>query len=109
MNYGMPSAILLVWLAASSAYAEGGVPEPDPTDQTRSLEIGSITPRPRSSWESWLRHDARGLTPTAQVPPANLEFAAPTTVLTPSTAHRPEFIGPELDKRVERQTSSGER
>ena len=107
MNYGMPSAFLFISMVACSAYAEGRFPGPDPTGQTSSLEVSSMTPAPRSSWESWLRHGARDVTPTVQVPPRNLGSAAPTTSLIPPTAHGPEFIGPELDKRVDRGTSSG--
>jgi hypothetical protein len=105
MNYGMPSAILVIWVAASSAYAEDPFLGPDLTHQTSHLEASSITTGPRSSWEEWLRHGARDVTPTVQASPRKLESAAPTTSLASPAGLGPEFIGPREDTRVGRETS----
>jgi hypothetical protein len=107
MNYGMPSAFLLILLVPYSVFAEDRVSDSDRISQTTQLE-GSVTLRtPGSSWESWLRHEERPSPAASQGPALNPRTMAPAASLSSSTGPGPGFIGPELGGNLSRLRFNG--
>jgi hypothetical protein len=108
MNYGMPSAFILILLVPYSVFAEDRVSDSDRMPPTTQLEASVTVRTPGSSWESWLRHEERPSPAAFQGPAPNPRPMAPAASLSSSTGPGPGFIGPEPDGNLSRLRFNGE-
>ena len=113
MKHSILSTFLLISLVPWSAVAHAQSLGSAGTRQSAPSGTSGMPPAPRSSWEGWLNHGVRDVTPELHVPPRSPDLGRATAPLSPSIGPGSGLIGPEggsdpLRRRSNRETDFGE-
>lgn len=108
MKHCRLSLFLLTSVVSCSAIAPVQVVGSDNTRQAATSGASGMTPAPESSWEGWINHGARGVTPRSQVPPRSPDLGRATAPLSPSIGPGSGLIGPEAGRSPSRLRLNGE-
>lgn len=106
MKHGRLSLFLLISLVSCSAIAHAQSLGSTSTPPSLSSGASGMIPVPRSSWEGWLNHGARDVTPGSQVPPRSPDLGRATAPLSPSIGPGSGLIGPEVGPSPSRLRSN---
>lgn len=98
MNHNILCVLVLVWLGAGPAMAQGQSLGSERTLISGPSDSPDATRRPRSSWESWLNHGEPHRTAESHLSPGGPDLAAPTGLHAPSIAPASELLGPETGR-----------
>ncbi|MBP6607557.1 MAG: hypothetical protein KA240_17905 [Nitrospira sp.] len=99
------STILLIALVSWSALVHAEVSGSDPTRGDASLGSSGKAPARQHSWEGWLNHGVREVTPASPVPPRSPDLGRATAPLTPSIGPGSGLVGPEGGRASDRWRS----
>lgn len=105
----MLSTVLLILFVACAAFAHAQAPGSNGTRQAAPSERLDVMRAPRSSWEAWLNHGARGGISQPQVPPRSPDLGRTREPLSPSIGPGSGLLGPEAGRSPSRLRSYGER
>mgnify|MGYP001557994349 CR=1 FL=1 len=108
MKHNILSTFLLISLVSWSAIVHAQSLGSTSTPQSAPSGTSGMTPAPRSSWEGWLNHGARDVTPESHVPPRSPDLGRATAPLSPSIGPGSGLIGPEAGRSPSRLRSNGE-
>lgn len=108
MNHGMVSALVLILLITCSGIVRGQSLGGDGPRHANPSEASGMTRAPESSWEGWLHHGARDVTPEAHVPSGSPDLGIPSGPSSPSMARGSGLLGPEAGSRRSRLRSKTE-
>lgn len=108
MTHRMLNIVLLVSVAACPVLARAQSPGSDRTIQAAPAEAAGITRAPASSWESWLNHGTRKVTPELQVPARSPELGKATAPSSPLIGPGSGLTGPESGRSPSRLRSNWE-
>jgi hypothetical protein len=108
MNHGMLSTFLLISAVSCPAVAQGQSLGADNSRHANSIGTSGMTGTTGGSWESWLNHGARDVTPESQVPARSPDLGRATAPLSPSIGPKSGLIGPEAGSSPSRLQSNRE-
>jgi hypothetical protein len=108
MKHGRLNVFMLIPLVSCFAIAQAQVPGSDSTRHAAASGSSGMTPARESSWEGWINHGARGVTPRSQVPPRSPDLGRATAPLSPAIGPGSGLLGPESGRGPSRLRSNTE-
>lgn len=109
MHHGM--LIICVWISivSWSVVAQAQSVRSDSARDVARSGVSGITRAPSSSWEAWLNHGAREVTPESEVPPRSPDLGRATAPLSPSIGPGSGLTGPGAGSGPSQLRLDGER
>lgn len=108
MNQGVLSLFVLILLVTCSAIARGQSSESGSMRHDNHSGVPGMTHAPRGSWEEWVRHGERNVTPESYISPRSLDLGASTSPLSPAIGPGSGLLGLEVDRGPSRLRSNQE-
>ncbi|MCI1279040.1 MAG: hypothetical protein LKG23_08670 [Nitrospira sp.] len=105
MTRNILSTVLLISLMSWSALVRAEVSGADSTGGDAPLGSSDKAPARQHSWEGWLNHGVREVTPASSMPPRSPDLGRATAPLTPSIGPGSGLVGPEGGRASDRWRS----
>ena len=109
MTYSLLSAVVCISLVTGSAMARGEYSQSDRTSQGNVAGSSGTTAVRGSSWEGWLTHGARDVTPEPPALPRSSALGSSMSLLAPSAGSASGVPGLDAGRSPFRLESNAER